>query len=170
MSRPEDRRTSARILSEFPVVLLDDKGVVLDPHAVAHDVSDKGFKIETRAVLKSGQPVRFSLSLDAEGDVKGRARIVWCEPTDLSFWGGVQFQRMSWSDKRRVRRITSPSGMDWNALADKAILALSILLVTLVGWRLLSSSMWRGILGGLVPTGIAALALGWALVVLLRRR
>ena len=31
------------------VVAFDEKGEVLDPHAIAHDVSDKGFKIETHA-------------------------------------------------------------------------------------------------------------------------
>ena len=51
----DDRRTGVRILSEFPLTLLDDKGEGLDPHAVAHDVSDKGFKIESRAELKPGQ-------------------------------------------------------------------------------------------------------------------
>jgi hypothetical protein len=166
----DDRRGATRILTEFPLTLLDDKGEVLDPHAVAHDVSDKGMKIECRADLGKGQFVRFSLSLDADGDVKGRARIVWCERTDLSYWAGAQFLKMSWSDRRRVRRVTSPSQVDWNALADKAILALSILLVTTIGWRLLSSALWRGIIGDLIPTAIAAFAMGWALRTLLRRR
>ncbi|HEX4047946.1 MAG TPA: PilZ domain-containing protein [Elusimicrobiota bacterium] len=166
----EERRRSARILSEFPLSLLDDKGELLDRHAVAHDVSDKGFKIESRAELKIGQSVRFSLSLDADGDIKGRARVVWCERTDLSYWAGAQFLKMSWADRRRVRRVTSPSDVDWNVLADKAIVALSVLLATLVGWRLLSSRMWRGVLGGLAPTAVAALALGWALIQLLKRR
>lgn len=169
MSGPDERRTSARILSEFPLTLLDDKGEVLDQHAVAHDVSDKGFKIESRAELKKGQFVRFALSLDADGDIKGRGRIVWSERTDLSYWAGAQFMKISWSDRRRVRRITDPSSMDWNALADKTILALSLLLATIVGWRLLSSNLWREIIGGLIPTALAAFAMGWALKELLRR-
>ena len=170
MSARDNRRQSARILSEFPLVLLDEQGAELDRHAVAHDISDKGFKIETRAALKPGQLVRFALSLDADGDVKGRARIVWGEGSDLSTWAGAQFLKISWRDRRRVRRITSPSDYDWNELADKAILALSIVLVTVVGWRLLSSPMWRQVIGGLIPTALAALALGWALTVLLGRR
>jgi hypothetical protein len=169
MSGGDERRTSTRILTEFPLSLLDDKGEILDRHAVAHDVSDKGFKIETMAELKTGQFVRFGLSLDADGDIKGRARIVWCERTDLSYWAGGQFLSMSWRDRRRVRRITSPSDVDWNLLADKAIWALSILLVTIVGWKLLQSPLWREVLGGLAPTALAALAMGWALRELLRR-
>jgi hypothetical protein len=169
MSR-ENRRQSARILSEFPLVLLDEKGAELDRHAVAHDISDKGFKIESRAELKPGQLIGFALSLDADGDVKGRARIVWGEGTELSSWAGAQFLKMSWRDRRRVRKITSPSDYDWSELADKAIVAMSVALVTLIGWRMLSSALWREVLGRLVPAAAAALALGWALLVLLRRR
>ena len=170
MSAPENRRTSTRILSEFPLTLHDEKGEILDQHAVAHDVSDKGFKIESRTELNTGQSVRFALSLDAEGDIKGRARIVWSKRTDLSYWAGGQFVKMSWRDRRRVRRVTSPSDVDWNALADKLILMLSVLLATIVGFRLMSSSLWRGVLGGMIPALFAALAMGWALNVLLRRR
>ena len=170
MSGPEDRRRSVRILSEFSLTLLNDAGETLDQRAVAHDVSDKGFKIESRANLKSGQVVRFALSLDAEGEIRGRARIVWDERSGVHFWAGAQFLKMSWRDRRRIRRITNPSGMDWNALADKAILALSILLATVIGWSLLSSALWRGVIGGMIPTALAAFAMGWALRELLRRR
>ena len=165
----DDRRRADRVLSEFPLTLLDERGEVLDQHAVAHDVSDKGFKIESRAELTTGQFVRFALSLDAEGDIKGRAQVVWSKRTDLSYWAGGQFVKISWSDRRRVRRVTSPSDVDWNALADKLIVLLSVLLVMIVGWRMMSSPLWRGVLSGLVPTAFALLALGWALNVLLRR-
>ena len=169
MSGFDDRRRSARIMSEFPLTLLNDAGEVIDQHAVAHDVSDKGFKIETRAELKLGQFVRFVLSLDSAGDITGRARIAWSERTDLACWAGGQFLKMSWRDRRRVRGVVNPSRVDWNELADKAILALSLLLVTLIGRSLLMSSLWRGILGDLLPTALAAFAMGWALRELLRR-
>ncbi len=170
MGGAKDRRRSVRILSAFPLTLLDDADKELDGHAVAHDVSDKGFKIETRADLKKGQSLRFALSLDADGDIKGRARIVWCERSDLSYWAGGEFIKMSRSDRRRVRRVTSPSDVNWNALTDKAILALSLLLATQVVRILLSSVLWRGVIGGMIPTTLAAFAMGWALRVLLRRR
>jgi len=165
----EDRRTSARILTEFPLSLSDEKGQVLDPQAIAHDVSDKGFKIETHAELVKGQTLMFALSLDADGDVKGRARIVWCERADVSYWAGAQFLKLSWKDRRRVGRITNPSRFNWDALADQTILSLSLLLAVLVAWRALSSPLWRGVLGDLVPTAVAAFAMGWALKELLRR-
>lgn len=166
----DERRTSARILTEFPLTLSDDQGELLDPHAIAHDVSDKGFKIETHAEVTKGQTLKFALSLDADGDIKGRARVVWCERADISYWAGAQLLKISWADRRRLRRITSPSDFDWDALADRTILTLSLLLAAIVGYRLLSSSLWRGVLGDLVPTAVAAFALGWALKELLRRR
>ena len=165
----ENRRKATRILSEFALTLLDDKGEVLDQHAVAHDVSDKGFKIESRAELKPGQFVRFALALDADGDINGRASIVWSERSDLSYWAGAQFLNIARRDLRRVRRITNPSAVNWNALADRLIISLSALLATILGWRLLSDPMWRGILGGLMPTVIAALVAGWALLAMLGR-
>lgn len=165
----DERRTSARILTEFPLTLSDEKGETLDPHAIAHDVSDKGFKIETHAELKKGQLLRFGLALDSEGEIKGRARVVWCERTDISYWAGAQFVKVSWGDRRRLRRITSPSDFNWDALADRTILSLSLLLAVLVGYRVLSSPLWRGVLGDLVPTAVAAFAMGWALKELLRR-
>jgi hypothetical protein len=169
MSGANDRR-APRILSEFPLTLLDDSGAELDPHATAHDVSEKGFKIESRAELKPGQFVRFSLSLDVDGGIDGRARIVWSKRTDLSYWAGGEFLKLPGRDKRRMRRIMNPSAVDWNALADKAIFALALLLATLLGWSLLSNALWRGFIGDMMPTILAALAMGWALRVLLRRR
>jgi len=165
----DERRTSARILTEFPLTLSDEQGQVLDPHAIAHDVSDKGFKIETHAELSKGQLLRFALALDAEGDIKGRARIVWAERADISYWAGAQFLKVSWADRRRLGRITRPSDYDWDALADRTIFSLSLLLAVIVGYRALSSTLWRGIIGDLIPTAVAAFAMGWALKELLRR-
>lgn len=168
MSGANDRR-SPRILSEFPLALRDDAGAGLDPHATAHDVSEKGFKIESRVELKPGQFVHFRLSLDADGDVEGRAKIVWSKRTDLSCWAGGEFLKLAGGDRRRLRRIMNPSAVDWNVLADKAIFALLLLLATLLGWSLLSNAQWRGFIGDMMPTALAALAMGWALRVLLRR-
>ncbi len=170
MRDPANRRASARILTEFPLTLLDEKGVELDAHAVAHDVSDKGFKAESRAELTPGQIVRFRLGIDASGDVIGRARIVWSQRTDLSYWGGAQFLGLSRGDRRRVRRVTSPSDVDWNAIADRAIAALGVMLATLIAWSMATSALWRTVLADLFPKIVACLVAGWALRVLLRRR
>jgi hypothetical protein len=165
-----NRRTSTRILSEFPVTLFNDKGEAVDPHAVAHDLSDKGFKVEARVELKVGQLVSYRLSIEAGELLTGRARIVWCQRTDLSYWGGAQFLNLSWSDRKRVRRATRPDGLNWDGIADKAIIALSVLLVTLVGWTAMHSPAWRALLGHMVPEAFAALLMGLALRELLRWR
>jgi hypothetical protein len=169
MSDPDERRQAARILSEFALVLDDEKGALLDDRALAHDVSDKGFKAETRAELKQGQVVRFHLTLGKQ-EVRGRARIVWCHRTDLSFWAGAQFVGMSWSDRRRVRKITSPSEVDWVALGDKGLTALLILLAATLAWAALSDRIWRSVLSEIFPKMAAAVVMGFALRELLRPR
>ena len=168
-SGDEASRGPARILSEFRLSLLDEGGAALDAGALARDVSEAGFKIESRADLAPGQLVEFVLSLDG-GAVRGRARIAWSERTDASCWAGATLVKMSWRDRRRVRRATRPSTVDWDGIADKAIVALSVLLATLVGWSVFSSALWRGIVLRLLPTAFAALVMGWALRELLRRR
>ena len=37
--------------------------------------------------------------------------------------------KLSWSDRRRLRRVTNPSDMDWNALADKLLLTTVVVVV-----------------------------------------
>jgi hypothetical protein len=169
MSAPDNRRESVRILTDFSLILVDDKGEVLDDRAVAHDVSEKGFKAETQAELKEGQIVRYRLALRGQ-DIPGRARVVWCHRTDLSYWAGAQFLTLSWSHRRLIRQITSPSDVDWGVIADKAILALSILLGTILSWMALSSPVWRAVLPSLFPKAVAAIVMGFALRELLRPR
>jgi len=169
LSVPENRREAPRILSQFSLVLTDEKGATLDDRAIAHDVSDKGFKAETQAELKPEQVVRFRLDLGVE-EVRGRARIVWCQRTDMSFWAGAQFVGMSWSDRRRVRRITSPSDIEWGVIADKAATALLILLGTTLAWMAANNPVWREVLPGLFPKAVAAVVAGLALREFLRPR
>jgi hypothetical protein len=155
---------------QFSLSLFDDKGQIFDRHAVAHDVTPKGLRIESQAELEKGQFVRFALSLDdAGGELKGRARVAWREKTALSCWAGVEFVGMSWRGKRRIRRAVTPArgGVDWSALADKLAVALLLLSATAIGWRMLASPEWRSVLPGLIPAAIAALAMGWALKQLL---
>jgi hypothetical protein len=170
MSGQDNRRAAARVLTDFPLALMNENGVELDAHAVAHDVSDKGFKAESRAELVDGQVVRFRLGIDATGDVIGRARIVWCQRTDLSFWAGAQFVGLSRKDRRRIRRITSPSDVDWNLIADRAIVALGLTLCTLAAWTAATNKVWRTVMSDLTPQVVACLIAGWALRELLRRR
>jgi len=170
MSRPEDRRQFARILTEFPLVMHDEKGVLIDDHALAHDVSDKGFKVESNGVLEKGQPLRFSIQLNVGQAASGSGRVVWVERTDLALWAGVEFVRLSWADRRRLRRITRPSDVEWSIVFDKALTAALWFTATLAIWGALSSPFWRSFLWNLAPKAVATVALGWALRELLRRR
>lgn len=158
-----ERRESARILTEFSLALYDEKGAALDEHAVAHDVSDKGCKGETQAELKQGQAVRFALELPGGRVLKGKGRIAWCNRTDVMYWTGVEFRGLSWSDRRLLRKLTSPSDVDWDRIADHAITALVLLILATVAWSALNSPAWRSVLGDMTPKIIAAVIAGLAL-------
>jgi hypothetical protein len=168
MSFADDRRSADRILSHFSLVILSDIGEILDDNALAHDLSTSGFKMETLARLKTGQVVRYRLRLDAGGDLRGQARVAWVEESDLSQWAGASFLRLSWADRRRVVKVTRPNQVDWNAIADRAIFALSVFLVTLLTWNFLSNPTWRTVLALMMPKIFAAVAMGLALRALLQ--
>ncbi|MFI5347790.1 MAG: PilZ domain-containing protein [Elusimicrobiota bacterium] len=169
MSGPEDRREAPRIFSDFSLQLTDEAGTGLDDRALAHDVSDKGFKAETQAELKPQQIVRFRVTIRGE-EISGRARIAWAKRTDMSFWAGAEFLGMSWSDRRRVRRITSPSDVDWVKIGDNALSALVILGCTALAWAVMSSTTWRTVLSEIFPKAIAAVVMGLALREMFRPR
>jgi hypothetical protein len=170
VSPRDDRRRSARLLSEFPLVLMEPSGTVLDDRALAHDLSAHGFKAETQARLQKGAAVRFRLSLDQAGEVAGRGRVAWEQSTALSVWLGVEFQGLSWADRRRVRRATHPRDVDWSVIAERLALGLFVVMATGVLGRMMASALWRGYLAALAPKAFACAALGWALIVLLRPR
>lgn len=164
-----DRRQAPRILTDFTLVLVDDAGRELDGRALAHDVSDKGFKVETQAELAKGQTLRFRLGLPEGREVVGRARVVWSQKEDMACWAGAEFVGLPWGERRRIRRVTSPSDVDWGVIADKAIVALSLLLATAVAWIVLSSPVWRAVLEDVFPKAVAAVVMGLALRALLSR-
>lgn len=169
MSEETERRKAARILTDFSLILLDEKGGELDGRALAHDVSDRGFKAETQAELAKGQTVRFRLTVHEGREIRGRAKIVWSHREELAWWAGAQFVGLSWGDRRLLRRVTSPSDVDWNGIADRAIVALSLLLAVMVAWSALSSPVWRGVLEDIFPKAVAAVVMGFALKALLSK-
>ncbi len=164
----QDRRTHARILTDFALVLSNEQGVELDGRALAHDVSDKGFKAETQAELKNGQTVGFRLVLTGGRELRGRAKVIWAHREQFSWWAGARFIDLPWSARRRIRRMTTPE-TDWGVITDKAILALALILGTLVAWIVFSSPLWRHVLADIFPEIVAAVAMGMALRVLLSR-
>lgn len=161
-----ERRQAPRILTDFSLVLSDLKGTDLDDRAMAHDVSDKGFKAETQAELKKGETYRFRLVLPEGREVAGRARVAWAHKEDMAWWAGAEFVGLSWSEKRRIRRVTSPSDVDWDVIAGKLVVALSLLLVTSVAWIVMNSPVWRSVLSDIAPKILAAVVMGAALKIL----
>lgn len=170
MSRREERRSTTRILTEFGVVLSDHHGAEIDARAIAHDISEKGFKVETRAELAAGQVVRIRLSIGEGADVKARARVAWTERAQLWTTAGAVFLGLAWKDRRRLRRLTGPPGIDWSGLLDKAIVALSLLLIVTAAGSALAYPVWRDFAERLLPKALAAVALGLALRALLSSR
>ena len=171
MSKPGERREAVRLLLRLPLALLDDAGAVLDDRAVAHDLSTKGFQAETQAPLKKDQTVGFRLELGAGDELRGRARIAWTRPTDLANWAGAEFVGLKRADVRRLKHALNPSsGVDWDALADRAIIALGASLAVLLLAALLGSSVWRIALFRFLPKAVAVVLMGWSLRELLRPR
>lgn len=102
--------------------------------------------------------------------MSGRGRVIWVESTDLALWAGLEFIRLSWSDRRRLRRITRPPSVEWSIIVDKALTAALLFAATLAIWGALTSYIWRSLLWDLAPKAVATLALGWALREMLRPR
>lgn len=170
MTHKDERRQTTRILNEFYVVLQDDKGGLIDDHALAHDVSDKGFKVETNGVVEKGQNLRFRLHLCAGKEVSGRGRVVWIDRTGLALWGGVEFRALPWADRRRLRRLTRPANVKWPVIIDNAFFAAFWSTTSVALWIVLTSPALRGVMIDLAPKAFAALAMGWSLRELLRTR
>lgn len=162
MSDPE-RRNTERSLTELPIALQDEKGVVLDDHAVAHDVSAKGFRLETHVDLAPGQVIRYRLALAADRDLRGSAKVVWSQRTDFGLWAGAEFSSLSWSDKRLLRRVLKPRTADWVLITMKVFLATFWISVILAFWYGVRSPFWRPQIFWLAPKAVAGVILGWSL-------
>ena len=162
-----ERRTSARILTAFDAVLRDPRGGELDARAVAHDISEKGFRAETQARLKAGEDLSFALELPG-GAFEGRGRVVWVQATQVALWVGIEFVGLDRARRKRLIKLSRPTETDWEAIVDRAWRALLVMTTSVLLWSALESAVWREVLGSLFPTVVATIAAGWALLVLLR--
>jgi hypothetical protein len=163
----DERRISARILTDFSLVLLDEKGAVIDEHAVAHDLSTKGFRAEFHGEVAEKQPVRFRLSLDAGRELAGRGRVVWIQRTDFAIWIGVEFVGLTWAERRMLKDASSGPTANWVLISTKFLLAVVWIGGGLAFWLGIRSNFWRPQMLSLAPKGLAAVAMGWALLELL---
>jgi len=163
----QERRTSARILTDFSLVLMDDKGVVIDDHCVAHDVSTKGFRAEFHGEIADKQIIRYRMSLDGGYELAGRARVVYVQRTDFSVWAGAEFLGLSWSDKRLLKKSTAAPTANWVLISTKILLGVVWIGGALAFWIGIRSNFWRPQMLDLAPKALAAVAVGWALLELL---
>jgi hypothetical protein len=166
----DDRRTGARFITELGVVLRPSKGgEPLDDRATAHDVSVKGFKLETQAQLAENMILSFTLELPMGANVTGKGRVVWNTRETFSTWAGVEIVSMSWSDKRRLSQLLNPGGADWERLSGLCIKLVMALVVIAAAHRIVLSAPLRALVGQLAPKILALMVMGWALLGMLKR-
>lgn len=166
----DERRAGARFITELGVVLSPSKGgEPLDDRATAHDVSVKGFKVETQAQLTEKMMLAFTLELSRGETATGKGRVVWCNRDSFATWAGVEIVSMPWGDKRRLSRLVDPDGVDWERLTSLCIKLAMILTVVAAAHRIVTSGHLRELFGRLLPKMVALLVMGWALLNLLRR-
>lgn len=173
MSDPSERRSEARFITILPLSILDGKGGVLDGSGTAHDVTPGGFKAEVQHPLEEGQLFHFSLDLpDGRQAIKGQAKAVWVKKHEFAVWVGGKIVSMPWGDKRRLKAVLAPPGVDWGPILDQALSALFWIVVVLALHRVASepSGIWRRTIAGLFPSLLALVVMGWALLALVRRR
>ena len=167
----DDRRIGARLLTELNVVLIPSGGgAPIDDRATAHDVSIKGFKVETQSQLAEGATVSFTLELPMGESVSGEGKIVWSNRETFATWAGVEIVSMPWSDKRRLNKLLNPDTVNWERLSSLIVTLVMVLTVLAAAHRIIYSAQLRGLVGALAPKFIARFVMGGALVNLLKRK
>jgi hypothetical protein len=159
----EERRAGGRVITDFPLVLMDEADKMLDLNATAHDLSESGFRVETQAGIAPGQVVHYRIVAFGGRELRGSAKVAWAQRTDLALWAGAEFLDLSWADKRMLKRATSPPSADWVLIATKLLLAVIWIGGALALWVGLRSPFWRPQLSELFPKIVAAVLFGWSL-------
>jgi len=166
----DERRTGARFITELNVVLRPSKGgAPIDGRATAHDISVKGFKVESQAQLAEGSLIAFCLDLPRGDTATGKGRIAWSNRETFASWAGVEILSMSWRDKRRLSRLLSPDTVDWDRLRNLVVTLVMVLTVLFAAHRVIFSPTLRGLFVKMAPKMIALFVMGWALTGLLKR-
>ena len=166
----DERRGGARFFTELNVVLRPSKGgEPIDDRATAHDVSVKGFKVETQAQLAENTIIAFTLELPMGEIANGKGRVVWSNRETFATWAGVEITSMPWGDKRRLKRVMHPDAVDWERLTNITIRLIMALTVVVAAHRIIQSQQLRSLLSTLMPKIIALLVMGWALTGMLKR-
>lgn len=165
----DDRRQGARFITDLSVTIRGAKGAVLDDRATAHDVSTKGFKLETQAELRKDEELAFTLELPGGKKAHGKGLVVWAKRETFATWAGIKIGGMSWSDKRRLSQMLDPDRADWTRIAE---LALKAGFVIVLAAALQNIALRPGAftsMAELMPKFAAVLLMAWAMLGLLKR-
>lgn len=166
----DERRDGARFITELNVILSPTKGgPPIDDRATAHDISVKGFKVESQAQLAENTMISFTLDLPRGDSARGKGRIVWANRETFATWAGVEITSMSWSDKRRLSRLLSPDTVDWDRLWNLVVTLVMVVTVVIAAHRVIMSPQMRELFVKLAPKMIALFLMGWALTGLFKR-
>jgi hypothetical protein len=166
----EERREGSRLITELSVVLRPSKGgEPLDDRATAHDISIKGFKVETQAQLTDNMMLSFTFELPRGETATGKGRVAWINRETFASWAGVEILSMPWADKRRLKKLLNPDSTDWERIGSLCVKLAMIVTVLAAAHRVLLSAHLRDLLASLMPKMIALLVMAWALVNLLKR-
>lgn len=166
----EDRREGARFITELNVILRPSKGgEPLDDRATAHDVSVKGFKVESQSPLAENSLVAFTLELPRGGTASGKGRVVWSNRETFATWAGIEIVSMPWGDRRRLSALLDPETVDWERLASLLASLVMILTVLAAAHRVILSPSLRTLFMKMAPKIIALFLMGWALTGLLKK-
>lgn len=160
----EDRRDGVRFLTDLSVVLRPAKGgPPLDDRATAHDVSLKGFRLESQAAIDTGTVLSFTLDLQRGARASGKGRVVWSKRETFATWAGVEITEMSWGDRRRLKQLIRPDEVDWTTLTQLCVKFVMAITVTAAAHRIITSPELRKFLWMMSPKILAVCLLAWAI-------
>lgn len=162
--KKDERRDGVRFLTDLRVLLRPEKGGrPFDDSATAHDVSLKGFRVETSSKdIEAATTIRFTLDLQRGARASGKGRVVWAKRETFATWAGVEITEMAWADRRRLKQMLHPDSVDWTSLTNLVVKCAMLITVTLAAQRILTSPELRKLLLVLSPKIAAVCLLAWA--------
>lgn len=168
----EERRSDERRLLDAELSLRDASGRLLDAHARAQELSLDGFRAQTRCGLRPGEHVHFTLTLDAETQVRGEAVVAWSAAEPFGpYSAGARITRLRWRDRGRLRRALAGPAYDFARLVRLTLRALYWIVIALGLHNIaFHQPALRRLAVELIPVLLAVAVMGWSLHVLLVRK
>ena len=169
MSPSDERRQGARFITDLSVIVRSAKGASLDDRAIAHDVSVKGFKLETQVDLKQDETIQFTLELPEGHNALGAGRVVWAKRETFATWAGIKVTKMAWADKRRLAKMLDPDQVNWARIGDLALKAAFLIVLAMAAQKIAFRPKAFAGMAELLPKFAAVILMAWAFLGLIRR-